>query len=81
MSVGNRVKFNSYWKTQFNFVKECTDSKYNAYCLLCQSSFSLSNMGVRAIISHAKGKKHLKNENAQATQQNLNQIKIRTMKT
>ena len=29
-----------------------------AKCILCQRSFTLSNMGTRALKSHAQGKKH-----------------------
>ncbi|KAJ8882810.1 hypothetical protein PR048_014624 [Dryococelus australis] len=31
----------------------------HAYCRACKKSFELGNMGLQAVISHAKGKKHV----------------------
>ena len=37
-----------------------SNSKENAYCKLCKCVISLSNMGEKALWSHANGKKHSK---------------------
>ncbi|GBN02756.1 Kinesin-like protein unc-104 [Araneus ventricosus] len=43
-----------------SWLRECQTNKYSAMCLLCNSAFSLSNMGKQALTSHQKSKKHEK---------------------
>ena len=53
-------KFNPNWAVnhpEFYWVEACKDST-SAHCNLCNKTFSLSNMGLRALQSHMQGKKH-----------------------
>lgn len=50
------------------------ENEHTARCALCNKSIKLSNMGVRALISHLEGKKHKKNvaaKDSQSSVQNL----------
>lgn len=52
--------FRSEWldNPKFNWLREVQNDKRMAYCILCKQKFSLSNMGLPAVNSHQKGKKH-----------------------
>lgn len=39
--------------------KPCTASETDAFCILCLAHFDISNMGISAVRSHGKRKKHL----------------------
>ncbi|GBN74705.1 hypothetical protein AVEN_224456-1 [Araneus ventricosus] len=43
-----------------SWLRECQTNKYSAMYLLCNSAFSLGNMGKQALTSHQKSKKHEK---------------------
>jgi len=58
------TKFNQLWLKEDNFKKwlEFNEKDENsAKCKLCQSTFSLSNMGKQALSSHVRSKKHQQN--------------------
>ena len=44
--------------SRFSEWLERTHSKWEAYCVYCQKSFDISDMGVASLPSHASGKKH-----------------------
>ncbi|XP_018904920.2 uncharacterized protein [Bemisia tabaci] len=48
-----------------------TASVHNARCSLCNTSISLSNMGKQALLSHAKGKRHVSAVSAQTLSNSL----------
>ena len=65
--------FSDTWLTDLQFsvwVTKSTDSK-KAYCKLCKKPFSLSNMGVKALRSHAKSENHLKRIKEKESVQNF----------
>ena len=65
--------FPDTWLTDLQFsvwVTKSTDSK-KAYCKLCKKQFSLANMGVKALTSHAKSEKHLKRIKEMESEQNF----------
>ena len=65
--------FSDTWLTDLQFsvwVTKSTDSK-KAYRKLCKKSFSLSNMGVKALRSHAKSENHLKRIKEKESVQNV----------
>jgi len=52
------------WQT---WLREDEKNPNNAKCLLCHKTFSLSQMGKRAVTSHEEGKWHKKTAAAQTT--------------
>ena len=52
--------FSDAWLSDSRFSEwlKRTHSKWEAYCVYCQKSFDISNMGVASLSSHASGKKH-----------------------
>ena len=50
-------KLNPQWSS---WLKQ-TSSNESALCSICNKTFTLSNMGIQAVKSHATGKKHLAN--------------------
>ena len=56
----NKYVFSDAWLSDSRFSEwlKRTDSKWEAYCVYCQKSFDISNMGVVSLSSHASGKKH-----------------------
>lgn len=74
MSVGNRVAFNMEWTKDKSFkawLKPSPESKYKAFCSFCSKTFDLSNMGVTAVKSHARGTKHKENEKFHKKEENI----------
>ena len=64
--------FNSDWmdtslNPQFLWVRPVKDSSQKAMCSLCKKTFSLSNMGRQALISHMDSDKHKKYEKSNLT--------------
>lgn len=56
--------FNPEWLEDEDFkdwVQEVVRDKYSARCIPCKHTFSLSNMGRQALVSHSKGKNHQQN--------------------
>lgn len=56
-----KTRFQSEWLKDPKFkswLEAVKDSPFRASCRLCRYSFSLSNMGRRAVSSHAEGSKH-----------------------
>lgn len=55
-------RFNEEWLKDDRFkdwLEKDNSSVSQAKCRLCVTSFNLSNMGIRAVVSHSTGKKHL----------------------
>lgn len=62
-----RTVFNKLWLDDPEFavwLKEVKGSAHDAFCAVCKTTFSLSNMGKQAVKSHASSAKHLKQVNA-----------------
>ena len=58
----NKTYFHETWLSDSRFVGWIARSvsKETAHCKLCECDISLSNMGEKALQSHAAGKKHKK---------------------
>ena len=56
----NKCIFRNAWlsDSRFSGWLKRTHSKWQVYCVYCQKSFDISNMGVASLSSHALGKKH-----------------------
>lgn len=53
--------FNSQWLNMEEFkswLREDVNDQFLFYCDMCRKSYSLSNMGITALLSHTKAKKH-----------------------
>lgn len=60
-SKPRKTSFNERWLLDDTFrtwLKPMPQDKFSAYCIICKTSFSLSNMGKQALKSHMGGKKH-----------------------
>ena len=67
------TSFNSNWLELDEF-KPWLEKGINtktARCSICRQSFDVSNMGKSAVVSHAKGKKHLKKINSKNSMSTL----------
>lgn len=59
--------FNKVWldprvNSEFvDWLDEYPDDTTAAYCKICCKKINLSNMGRKAVVSHSKGPKHIKN--------------------
>lgn len=63
MPPTKKTSFQDDWLSNPKYemhIRRATDSNYKASCILCHSSFSLSNMGKTALDSHISSKKHQK---------------------
>lgn len=60
----SKCSFQNDWiaNPKFYWLQEVSNNKNMCYCTLCNIKFSLSNMGLRAVTSHQKGKKHQQKE-------------------
>lgn len=64
MTTAKKTFFNQRWlldnlhNEEWKYIKEVESNPNVAFCKLCSKSFSLSNMGKRAISSHFEGKQH-----------------------
>ena len=56
----NRYQFNQKWLIDGRFKTWIAEAETSsmAKCLLCRTSFDISNMGISALVSHQSGKKH-----------------------
>jgi len=59
----NKCKFVEHWLDRsrhpdWGWLQRSKKDETKAYCILCKTYFDISNMGVAAISSHGKGKKH-----------------------
>jgi hypothetical protein len=66
MTVKKTV-FNSDWLNNVawnGWLSRCVGDVHSARCSVCFKTFSLSNMGQQAVISHAASKNHIKNMSA-----------------
>lgn len=52
--------YNHEYSKEFPWSEADPENKTNAKCKLCDKTFTLSNMGRTALVSHAAGKKHKK---------------------
>nr|XP_042895472.1 uncharacterized protein LOC110282235 [Parasteatoda tepidariorum] len=63
MAPGFKTSFKTEWMEIPHYapwLRECLTDKFSAVCKLCNSVFSLSNMGKQALTSHQKSRKHKK---------------------
>ncbi|XP_048513397.1 uncharacterized protein LOC125501448 isoform X1 [Athalia rosae] len=61
MGPTKNTKFNEEWLQEVDFsawLKAVSGKPHSAQCTWCHTTFSLSNMGRRALSSHAESKKH-----------------------
>lgn len=72
----SKCYFQTDWfnNPKFSWLQQVTSDRSMAYCTLCQSKFSLSNMGLRAVRSHQQGKKHKLKEKSAVTSVPLQNI-------
>jgi len=70
---GGKAKFQETWLRlpQFKDWLKKTPNVDNAHCLLCKKDFDVSNMGIAALHSHSKGKKHTEHASLSQTCQRL----------
>ena len=56
----NRCQFNQKWLIDSHFKTWIAEAETSsmAKCLICGTSFDISNMGITALVSHQSGKKH-----------------------
>lgn len=73
-----KTYFQSSWIEKYSWIKEDVGNRNSVFCKLCLKSFSLSNMGITAIISHMKGKKHTTINNAQKESYNVKNMIMTT---
>lgn len=57
-NMPRKTTFNDDWMINRPWLKQSIRNSNDAICSFCNSTFSLSNMGLQAIKSHEKGKKH-----------------------
>lgn len=63
MAPGKKTVFNVEWlkdETLSPWLRENANDKFSAYCSFCKKNFSLSNMGIQSLTSHARSSKHSK---------------------
>lgn len=55
-----KCSFKLTWTNEsiFSWLRPVRNDKFSARCSICSSTFSLSNMGRRALTNHMNGKKH-----------------------
>lgn len=58
MPSKKKTFFQRIWLDTYGWLQEDPASKHDAWCKWCNKSFNLSNMGERALISHAQSNKH-----------------------
>ncbi|XP_048580627.1 uncharacterized protein LOC116610226 [Nematostella vectensis] len=73
VEMSKRTVFNNLWLQDplFPWVAQAQEST-KARCKMCSVTFELGNMGKQALISHAKGKKHLRRVAPSTQQLSLN---------
>ncbi|KAH6933564.1 hypothetical protein HPB50_016336 [Hyalomma asiaticum] len=64
MSGGKKCSFNADWANPsvsdyVSWIRPVENDPHEAMCTVCRKTFSLSNMGHRAVSSHASSKKHI----------------------
>ncbi|KAH6944218.1 hypothetical protein HPB50_002348 [Hyalomma asiaticum] len=64
MSGGKKCSFNADWTNlsvsdYASWIRPVENDPHEAMCTVCRKTFSLSNMGHRAVSSHASSKKHI----------------------
>ncbi|XP_056262502.1 uncharacterized protein LOC130188267 isoform X3 [Pseudoliparis swirei] len=64
-----KCKFNNIWleKNEYFWLRSVPGNAYQASCVMCRKTFQLGTMGIRAVESHVKSKKH--SDHAKARQQ------------
>ena len=77
--MSRQTSFNSAWLQEELFkpwLGTVEKDNHKARCIVCGLTFELSNMGKQALISHSKGKKHVKKmKYASKTKQQQQQLK------
>lgn len=57
MAPTRKTYFQLSWLSKYPWLKEA-DCNWEAFCKLCQKTFSLSNMGEKAVTSHNAAQSH-----------------------
>ena len=77
--MSQQRSFNSAWLQEELFkpwLGTVEKDNHKARCIVCSLTFELSNIGKQALISHSKGKKHVKKmKYASKTKQQQQQLK------
>ena len=71
---GKMCYFQKNWTQTFTWVREDPKNSNNACCHPCNTTFSLSNMGRGALVSHENGTKHKNIMEHQKKQQPISQL-------
>lgn len=60
MGPKKKTIFNNDWlhDPRLEYIESVPKDPHSGYCKLCCKIFDLSNMGIRALVSHVGGKKH-----------------------
>ena len=53
----NHCIYNSEWSKEFTWVRP-GGNRFDAYCILCKKSFSITGQGKTALKTHSRGKSH-----------------------
>jgi hypothetical protein len=65
MKPKNKTKFCEQWldlskHASWTWLQKKKEDDFRACCTICKTDFDVSNMGICAITSHEKGKKHVR---------------------
>lgn len=61
-ALRGKCSYQTDWEKTFSWVKAVPKDIYSAECKLCSKSFNIDSMGRAALVSHAKGAKHILKE-------------------
>lgn len=61
-ALRGKCSYQTDWEKTFSWVKPVPKDIYSAECKLCSKSFNIDSMGRAALVSHAKGAKHISKE-------------------
>jgi len=56
-----KVKFNNTWLSEFPWLRSSSKSSNHAFCVPCNTHFSIAHSGHYDIMQHSKGEKHSSN--------------------
>lgn len=71
MAPTKKTYYVKTWPEKYFWVGAATGSENYATCNICPKTFSLSNMGENALISHAKSKRHKDKVNQIKSEKNI----------
>lgn len=71
--TSKKTVFNEDWLRKFTWIRRAPDP-HSALCIMCNKTFSLSNMGMRAVTSHLDSIKHKKLFSSSQTSMSLEAV-------